>query len=85
MMNGERPTRFWLCSLHKKKMKRWFSGRTYALELLANQQKDGESPIQNIIMGLKEELRERTTSLSWTIKVPWRWATCEEASGPSRL
>ena len=30
-----------------------------ALKLLANQQKDGDSPIQNIIMGLEEKCRER--------------------------
>ena len=33
-----------------------------ALKLLANQQKDGDSPIQNIIMGLKEKCRERITN-----------------------
>ena len=33
-----------------------------ALKLLANQQKDGDSPIQNIIMGLKEKYRERITN-----------------------
>ena len=33
-----------------------------ALKLLANQQKDGDSPIQNIIMGLKEKCRERNTN-----------------------
>ena len=30
-----------------------------ALKLLANQQKDGDSPIENIIVGLKEKCRER--------------------------
>ena len=30
-----------------------------ALKLLANQQTDGDSPIRNIIMGLKEKCRER--------------------------
>ena len=33
-----------------------------ALNLLANQQKDGDSPIQNVIMGLKEKCRERITN-----------------------
>ena len=33
-----------------------------ALKLLANQQKDGDSPIQNIIMGLEEKCRERITN-----------------------
>ena len=33
-----------------------------ALKLLANQQKDGESPIQNIIMGLNEKCGERITN-----------------------
>ena len=33
-----------------------------ALKLLANQQKDGDIPIQNIIMGLKEKRRDRITS-----------------------
>ena len=54
-------------------MKRRFLGRTRsrkdfvktlinALKLLANQQKDGDSPIQDIIMGLKEKCRERITN-----------------------
>ena len=33
-----------------------------ALKLLANQQKGGDSPIQNIIMGLNEKCRERITN-----------------------
>ena len=33
-----------------------------SLKLLPNQQKDGDSPIQNIIMGLKEKCRERITN-----------------------
>ena len=33
-----------------------------ALKLLANQQKDGDSPIQNIITGLKEKCMERITN-----------------------
>ena len=33
-----------------------------ALKLLANQQTDGNSPIQNIVMGLKEKYRERVTN-----------------------
>ena len=33
-----------------------------ALKLLANQQKDGDNPIQNIIMGLKEKCKERITN-----------------------
>ena len=33
-----------------------------ALKLLANQPKDGDSPIQNTIMGLKEKSRERITN-----------------------
>ena len=32
------------------------------LKLLANQQKDGDSPILNISMGLKEKRRERITN-----------------------
>ena len=33
-----------------------------ALKLLANQQRDGDSPIQHIIMGLKGKCRERITN-----------------------
>ena len=33
-----------------------------ALKLLANQQKDGDSPIQNIVKGLKEKCRELITN-----------------------
>ena len=65
-MNGEHPTGFWWCRLAQPKMKRRFSGHMRsrkdfvrpcenlinALKLLANQQKDGDSPIQNIVMGL---------------------------------
>ena len=32
-----------------------------ALKLLANQQRDGDSPIQNIVTGLREKRRERVT------------------------
>ena len=50
---------------HKRKMRQKFSVRTRsrkdfminAPKLLAKQQKDGDSPIQNIIMGLKEKCR----------------------------
>ena len=54
-------------------MKRTFLGRTWsrkdfcenlinALKLLANQQKDGNSPIQKIIVGFKEKCRECVTN-----------------------
>ena len=33
-----------------------------ALQLLANQQKDGDGPIQNITVGLEEKCRERVTN-----------------------
>ena len=33
-----------------------------ALKLLANQQRDGDSPMQSIIMDLKEKCRERVTN-----------------------
>ena len=72
-MNGEHPTGFWLCRLAQTKMKRKFSGhmrptRTFfeylinALKLLANQQKDGDILIQNIIVGLEEKYKERTAN-----------------------
>ena len=51
---------------------RIFSGRTRSqglseilintFEPLTNQQKDGDSPIQNIIMSLKEQCRKRITN-----------------------
>ena len=57
----------------QKKMKRRFSGAHAVLQglcenlinahkLLASQQKDGDSPIPNIIMDLKEKCRERITN-----------------------
>ena len=72
-MNGEHPTGFWWCRLAQTKMKRRFSGHMRspqglcenlinAFKLLANQQKDGDSPIQNIILGLEEKCRERITN-----------------------
>ena len=33
-----------------------------ALKLLANQQRDGDSPIQSIVSGLREKSRERITN-----------------------
>ena len=36
-----------------------FRAHAVPLKLLANQQKDGDSQIQNIIMGMKEKCRER--------------------------
>ena len=72
-MNGEHPTGFWWCSSAQTKMKRRFlrahavpqglcENLINAVKLLANQQKDGDSPIQNIIMGLKETRKERSTN-----------------------
>ena len=58
-----------------------------ALELLANLQSEGESPIQSIVTGLREKKQgtycEWFEKLHWTIIVPWRWATCAKASGLS--
>ena len=34
----------------------------HALELLGNQQRDGDSPIQNSVTGLREKSRERITN-----------------------
>ena len=56
-----------------------------ALKLLANQQRDGDSPIQNIVSGLLEKVGNvsRTiweATLPRTIIVPWRWATYARAS-----
>ena len=71
-MNGEHPTGFWWCSSAQTKMKRKFSRRMRsrkdcenlinALKLLANQQKDGDSPIQNIVKGLREKSRQPVTN-----------------------
>ena len=99
-MNGEHPTGFGWCRLAQTKMKRRFlrahaipqglcENLINALKLLANQQKCGDSPIQNIFMGLKDKCRERITNglrslLHRTIAVQWRWVACVEASGPSK-
>ena len=71
-MNEEHPTRFRWCRSAQTKKKRKFSGRMRsrkdfenlinALRLLANQQRDGDSPLQSIVMGLKEKCRERITN-----------------------
>ena len=54
-----------------------------ALKLLANQQEDGDSQIQNIVVGLEEKCRQRV--YEWADNaVQWRWVTCVEASGPSK-
>ena len=60
-----------------------------ALKLLANQQKDGDSPIQKHYYGAGRELQG--TCYEWaekhyhrTITVQWRWATCVEVRGPSK-
>ena len=69
-MDEEHSTGFWQCSSAQTKMKRLFFGAhavpsrlcenlINALKLLANQPKDGDSPIQHIIVGLKEKCRER--------------------------
>ena len=47
-----------------------------ALKLLANQQRDGDSPIQNIFTGLREKKKERVTNglrsfIAQAIIVPW--------------
>ena len=66
--NGEHPTGYWWCSsvsmpTKRKSSKhmrhRWGFVTTWsnALKLLANQQKDGDSPIQNIVTGLHERSR----------------------------
>ena len=36
---------------------------SYRIKLLANKQKDGDSPIQNIIMGQKEKCKKRITNI----------------------
>ena len=69
-MNVEHPTGFWWCSLTQTKMKRQFSGHAVpqrlcenlinVLKLLANLQIDGDSPIQNIVTGLREKGKERS-------------------------
>ena len=73
-MNREHPIGFWWCSSAQTKKRRKFSGRTRsrkdfcgenlinALKLLANQQRDGDSPIQSIVTGLREKSRERITN-----------------------
>ena len=40
----------------------WSCGNLINARKLANQQTDGDSPIQNIIMGLKEKCKERITN-----------------------
>ena len=64
-MNGEHQTGFWWCSSAQTKKRRTFSGRKRsckdfenlinALKLLANNQRDGDSPIQNIVTGFREK------------------------------
>ena len=72
-MNEEHPTGFRWCRLSQNedeakvcRAHAIFQGLCgnliNALKVLANQQKDGDSPIQNIIMGLKEKSRERIST-----------------------
>ena len=59
-MNGERPTGYW-----------WFKqvrvglseNLVNALKLLANQQKDGDSPIQSTVTGFMKEAEKELWSL----------------------
>ena len=58
-----------------------------ALKLMANQQKDGDSPIQTLIVGLEEKCRERMTNGLRSFIASDNYSavevgTCVEASGP---
>ena len=59
-MNGEHLTGFWWCSLAQTKTRRRCSGK--CAQAFGESPQDGDSPIQNIIMGPKEKSRERITN-----------------------
>ena len=61
-MNGDYAGGFWWCSSAQTKSEATVF-RAYAVpqgfvKILANQQRDGDSPIQNIVTGLGERSRE---------------------------
>ena len=58
-VNGEHPTGFWWCSLAQMRMRQLFSERNAPM-LLANQPRDGDSPIQDIVTSLQERSRKFT-------------------------
>ena len=60
-MIGERPTGCWWCKQATVPVRPRFSKLIQyrkVCELLANQQKDGDSPIQSIVIGLCERSRK---------------------------
>ena len=58
-----------------------------AIKLLANQQKDGDSPIQSIVKGLHERYTRKKpwtgyeVSSKQTSTVRWMWIICAKAQG----